>query len=69
MITQLPILSLKKNFNNVIENRLKEYNKKYFYNNIENFFEIIQQNIKQDYFYTINPIVYYNSFWDQIFVL
>ena len=66
MITQLPILSLKKDFKNVIENRLQSYNKKYFYNNIEDFFKIIQ-NIKQNYFYTISPIIYYNSFWDELF--
>jgi hypothetical protein len=66
MITQLPILSFKKPIKNVIENRLKNYNKSYFYNNIIDFFEIVN-NVKQNYFYTINPIIYFNSFWDECF--
>jgi hypothetical protein len=66
MITQLPILSFKKPFENVIENRLKKYEKKFFFTNIHNFFEIVYSE-KQNYFYTISPIIHYNSFWEHYF--
>ena len=66
MLTQLPILYLKKNKKSVIENRLSKYNKSYVYDNIIDFFELVQK-VKQNYFYTIEPKIYYSSFWDEIF--
>jgi hypothetical protein len=66
MLTQLPILSFKKNFKNVIENRLNSYDKKYFYENIEDFFNLVNV-LKQNYFYTIDQTIYFNSFWDNFF--
>lgn len=68
MLTKLPILSLKKNFKNVIENRLKKYDKKFFYENISDFFMLVN-NLKQNYFYTIDSTIYFNSFWDEYFDL
>jgi hypothetical protein len=66
MLTDLPILSFDKKFNNVIKNRLNNYNKKYFYDNITHFFQLVYK-VKQNYFNTINPILYFNSFWDDYF--
>jgi len=66
MLTQLPVLSFKKQFKNVIENRLKKYDKKFFYENMDDFFLLVN-NLKQNYFYTIDPIIYFNSFWDEYF--
>jgi hypothetical protein len=66
MLTQLPILSLKKKFKNVIENRLNNYDKKYYYENISDFFNLVSI-LKQNYFYTIDPIIYFNPFWDDFF--
>jgi hypothetical protein len=66
MLTDLPILSFDKKFNNVIKNRLNNYNKKYFYDNITDFFDLVYK-VKQNYFYTIEPIIYFNSFWDNYF--
>ena len=68
MITQLPILYLKKNNISVIENRLSKYDKAYGFNDISELNNIIMNNnVKQDYFYTVKPIIYYNSFWDTYF--
>jgi hypothetical protein len=66
MLTDLPILSFNKKFNNVIRDRLNNYNKKYFYDNITDFFNLVY-TVKQNYFYTINPVIYFNSFWDNYF--
>ena len=66
MLTQLPILSLLKPYDSVIKNRLQNYDKKFYFNNIEELTQLIFQN-KQDYFYTIKPIIYYNNFWDEYF--
>jgi len=67
MITDLPIISLKKPFHCAIENRLKNYNKAFFCDGISDFFSHILYK-KQDYFYTISPVLYYNSFWDNYFI-
>ena len=66
MITQLPILVLKKPYANVIENRLSKYPKTYYYDSFEIFFQLVL-NVKQNFFYTIEPIIYYNNFWDNYF--
>jgi len=66
MLTQLPIIYFKKTFDGVIKNRLEKYNKKYCIENISELDTFIYK-VKQDYFYTIEPIVYFNSFWDNYF--
>ena len=66
MITQLPILSLEKPFNSVIKDRLKNYEKKYFYSTMNELITLVNK-IKQDYFYTIQPYVFFSSFWDNYF--
>jgi hypothetical protein len=67
MVTQLPILSLEKPFLSVIKDRLNSYNKSFYFNNIFSLVELINSQ-KQDYFYTINPTIYYNSFWEDFFI-
>jgi len=67
MITQLPILYLKKNGMSVVEERLINYDKAYSFTNIYDFDKLIHDK-KQDYFYTIEPIIYFNEFWDNYFI-
>ena len=67
MITKLPILSYFKNYKYVINDRLNKYDKSYFFKNISECVNLINIH-KQDYFYTIEPIIYYNSFWDNFFM-
>jgi len=67
MITQLPILYLKKNGISVIENRLSEYNKSYEFSSIYELDNLVKSK-KQDFFYTIEPVIYFNDFWDNYFV-
>ena len=65
-LTQLPILSLKKPYKSVIENRLSDYNKVHHYSTLNDLIKLIPK-IKQNFFYTIEPIVYFNSYWDNYF--
>jgi hypothetical protein len=65
-IINLPIVVLKKKFPSAIENRLLEYPKTFYFNNLKEF-EFIVNNQKQDYFYTIKPLIYFNDFWDEYF--
>jgi hypothetical protein len=67
MKTQLPILSIKKSFKLVIHNRLKKYDKFYQFENTNDCISKTYK-YKQNYFYTINPTLYYNSFWDNYFI-
>ena len=67
MLTQLPILYLKKPFPSVIENRLSTYKKSYGFSSIQDIDKLIY-NVKQNYFYLVDPIMYYNSFWDMYFL-
>ena len=67
MITQLPILYLKKTGLSVVENRLSEYNKSYEFSNLLELDALIK-SYKQDYFYTISPEIYFNDFWDNYFI-
>jgi hypothetical protein len=67
MITNLPILSLKKNYNGVISNRLLNYEKKYFFETIPEFISLVNQH-SQNFLFTIEPKIYYNSFWDDYFI-
>jgi hypothetical protein len=66
MITDLPILYIEKQYPSVIKNRLASYNKAYSFNSINEFNNLIYK-YKQNYFYTIEPNVYFNSFWDDYF--
>ena len=67
MLTQLPIIYFKKSFESVVENRLTYYNKAYPVNNIYEINNILFK-IKQNYFYTINTNIYFNSFWNNYFI-
>jgi hypothetical protein len=67
MLTQLPILCLKKKFNSVIHNRLKNYSKTHFFSGINELEQLINFH-KQYYLYTIQPIIYYNKFWNDYFI-
>jgi hypothetical protein len=67
MLTDLPILVLKKPFMNVIENRLNTYPKAFHFSTINDFLDIIIEQ-KQNYFKTIKPEIYFNSFWDKQFL-
>ena len=66
MITQLPIIYLKKNFPNVIENRLEKYNKKYPFTNCEEL-SVLFNECKQDFFYTIEETIYFDTKWSDYF--
>jgi len=66
MLTQLPIVYLKKNGYSVIENRLANYEKAYPFTNLLELNQLINTK-KQDFFFTIEPIIYFNSFWDSYF--
>jgi hypothetical protein len=67
MITQLPILYLKKPFESVVENRLANYEKSYIFNSMYQLNELLFA-VKQNFFYTIEPVIYYNKFWDNYFL-
>jgi hypothetical protein len=67
MLTQLPILSVKRNFDGVVKERLSKYDKAHFFNNFIEVKNLIYK-VKQDYFYTVEPVFYYNSFWDNYFI-
>jgi hypothetical protein len=67
MLTELPILILKKKFTSVIDNRIKKYNKKTYFKNLNEFFLLIMKN-KQNYLKTIQPIIFFNKFWNDYFI-
>ena len=67
MLTQLPILSIKKNFDGVVQERLSKYEKAHFFTNFVELKSLVYK-LKQDYFYTVEPLFYYNSFWDNYFI-
>ena len=66
MLTQLPILCLKKKFPSVVENRLAKYDKVYYFNNYNNLKELINK-YKQNYFYTIEENIYFDKLWNTYF--
>lgn len=66
-ITDLPILYLRKNGQTVVEGRLSGYQKAVAYNNVNSFFSKVS-SIRQDYFYTIDPVIHFPLFWDQYFL-
>ena len=67
MITQLPIVCLKKNFNSIVENRLKKYEKAFYFSTLLELDTLIKTKY-QNYLYTISPILYYNTEWNDIFL-
>ena len=68
IITQLPILYLNKNNYCPVEDRLSRYNKAYSFCNLSELDNLIYSK-KQDYFYTVEPIIYFNDFWNNYFVI
>jgi len=67
MLTKLPILYLKKPLESVVEDRLKRYDKAYPFNSIAEFNTLLFEK-KQLFFFTIEPFIYFNSFWDKYFM-
>jgi hypothetical protein len=66
MITNLPIVYLKKRFTSVVENRLCNYQKKHSFKNHKELANLFNK-YKQDYFNTIEENVYFNVFWNDYF--
>ena len=66
MITRLPIIYFKKTGNFVVENRLSNYDKAYSFESLAEFNKLIKLH-NQNYFYTIKPTIYFNSFFDEYF--
>ena len=66
MLTQLPILCLKKKFPSVIENRLSNHKNVYYFNN-HNSLTLLINKYKQNYFYTISENIYFDTQWDDYF--
>jgi hypothetical protein len=63
----LPIFSLRKPFDSVIENRLSDYENAFEFSNAAELVTKIQK-FSQHFFYTISPRVYFNSFWENLFI-
>ena len=68
MLTKLPIIYLKKQYNSVVEDRLQNYDKAYSFTNYKELSDIIFK-VKQNYFYTIQEDVYYSKYWDELFII
>lgn len=66
MLTRLPILCLKKTFPSVIEHRLSQRRKVYYFTNQHQLTSLIHK-YKQDYFYTIDDTIYFDSQWSNYF--
>ena len=67
MLTKLPIFCLKKKFISVVENRLKNYNKVFYFSTINELQDLINFNT-QKFLCTIKPFIYYNKFWNELFI-
>lgn len=67
MLSQLPILYQKKNYPSVIENRLSTYSKAFSFDNVDNISYEMISSLKQNYFYNIEPVIYYGNFWCNYF--
>jgi len=67
MLTKLPIFTLKKYFESVVEDRLKGYNKSYYFSTISELKYFINYKT-QNFLYTIKPYIYYNKFWNELFI-
>jgi hypothetical protein len=66
MITNLPIVYLKKRFTSVVENRLCNYQKKHSFTNHKELTNLFNK-YKQNYFNTIEETVYFNMGWNDYF--
>lgn len=67
MLTELPILYLKKPDDSVIKDRLKKYSKSYEFDSMSTLYSLIQK-YSQNYFYTINPTIVYKKYWNDLFI-
>lgn len=67
MLTDLPILYLTKRKKSVIQNRLIDYMKSYKFSSLFELSNLIDKH-KQNYFYTIKPVLSYNKFWNDLFI-
>ncbi len=67
MLTQLPILYFKKNFKSVVMNRLEQYNKAYSFNTLAQL-DVLIKTHNQPYLYTIKPVIYFDQYWDNLFI-
>jgi hypothetical protein len=66
MLTQLPIFYFKKSFPSVIHDRIASYEKAYPFKTKDNIYDLMREK-KQDFFYTIHPIVYFPDYWNSYF--
>lgn len=66
MITKLPILYIKKPFVSVIEDRLSSYPLAFSFCTM-NELKMLVEKVKQNYFFTIKPSIYFNTFWNDYF--
>ena len=67
MLTDLPILYFKKPTSSVVKDRLKNYKKSYEFYDIKTLFDLINK-YSQNYFYTINETIFYDKFWNDLFI-
>jgi hypothetical protein len=66
MLTELPIISMKKKFPSVITDRLNDYKKAHFFTNYNNLDSLINKH-KQNYFHTIENSVFFDKLWQEYF--
>ena len=66
ILTQLPILSLEKTYENDIKYRLSLYKKVNYFSNIKELINLIKK-VKQNFFFTVSTTVSFNSFWENYF--
>lgn len=67
-ITDLPIIYSKKNNNSYFKDCLSNYQKAYEFESMDSLYYLINK-YSQDYFYTILPIISFNKFWHDTFIL
>lgn len=67
MLTRLPILYFKKNFPSVVVNRLKKYKNAYSFDTLSQLDALVGIH-KQSYLYTIKPVLYFDQYWDNLFI-
>jgi hypothetical protein len=67
MITDLPILSLEKPYDSVVKNRLKSYDKAYYFSSMNDLIILIEK-YSQNYFFTLDSKIYFDNFWKDLFV-
>lgn len=67
ILTKLPIFALKKKIPSVVENRLKDYNNVRYFSTLNELQRLINSKT-QNFFYTIKPYIYFNKFWNDLFI-